>query len=79
MAETRTFRIEMSCLPPYAPESNPDEYLNRDFKTALRSGPVSSNKETLLQKVSAFMASISALSEKVRAYFCHPAARYAAS
>jgi S-adenosylmethionine synthetase len=33
-------QIELVFLPPYAPESNPDEYLNRDFKTALRSGPV---------------------------------------
>jgi hypothetical protein len=29
-------KIELIFLPPYAPESNPDEYLNRDFKTALR-------------------------------------------
>ena len=34
-------RIELAFLPPYAPESNPDEYLNRDFKTALRTGAVS--------------------------------------
>lgn len=80
--EPRTARIEVFCLPPYAPESNPDEYLNRDFKTALRSGPVSSNKETLLQKASAFMAfmaSLATLHDKVSAYFRHPAARSAAS
>nr|WP_232516636.1 transposase [Thauera sp. K11] len=27
-------------MPPYAPELNPDEYLNRDLKTATRSGPI---------------------------------------
>jgi transposase len=32
-------KIELIFLPPYAPESNPDEYLNRDFKTALRHRP----------------------------------------
>jgi transposase len=37
----KTERIELLFLPPYAPESNPDEYLNRDFKTALRSSAVS--------------------------------------
>jgi len=30
----KTDRIELVFLPPYAPESNPDEYLNRHFKTA---------------------------------------------
>lgn len=77
--ESRTARIEALYLPPYAPESNPDEYLNRDFKTALRSGPVSSNQGTLFQKASAFMASLATLPDEVGAYFRHPAARHAAS
>lgn len=42
-------RIELIFLPPYAPESNPDEYLNRDFKTALRTAPVSHDKASLLE------------------------------
>jgi transposase len=29
-------RIEVFYLPPYSPEINPDEYLNRDLKTMLR-------------------------------------------
>ncbi len=40
-------RIELAFLPPYAQESNPDEYLNRDFKTALRTGAVSTDKNSL--------------------------------
>jgi len=71
-------RIELVFLPPYAPESNPDEYLNRDFKTALRSGPVSQNAEALLEKAHAFMNRIAALPNHVAAYFRHPAAAYAA-
>lgn len=71
-------KIELAFLPPYAPESNPDEYLNRDFKTALRSGPVSSDKDSLLEKAMAFMNRLTTLPEKVRAYFRHPAAAYAA-
>ncbi len=39
-------RIELAFLPPYAPDSNPDEYLNRDFKTALRTGAVITDKNT---------------------------------
>ena len=77
--EPHAAQIELFYLPPYAPESNPDEYLNRDFKTALRSGPVSTDKDTLLNKATAFMTALSSLPEKVRAYFRHPAARYAAS
>ena len=75
----KAHQIELVYLPPYAPESNPDEYLNRDFKTALRSGPVSSNKATLLDKALLFMNGLTRLPEKVRAYFRHPAALYAAS
>lgn len=71
-------QIELVFLPPYAPESNPDEYLNRDFKTALRSGPVSQNTAELLEKAQAFMNRISALPHHVASYFKHPAAIYAA-
>jgi len=72
-------RIELAFLPPYNPEANPDEYLNHDFKTALRLGPVSHNRESLLEKALAFMTRLSTWPERVRAYFQHPAARYAAS
>ena len=72
-------RIELAFLPPYTPESNPDEYLNRDFKTALRTGPVSHDKQSLLEKANAFMNRLATLPEKVMAYFRHPAAAYAAS
>jgi transposase len=71
-------RIELVFLPPYAPESNPDEYLNRDFKTALRSGPVSQNTAELLEKAHAFMNRVAALPNHVASYFKHPAALYAA-
>lgn len=71
-------RIELVFLPPYAPESNPDEYLNRDFKTALRSGPVSQSAAELLEKAHAFMNRIAALPNHVAAYFKHPSAAYAA-
>ena len=75
--EPRAARIELFYLPPDAPESNPDESLNRNFKTVLRSGPVSSDKETLLQKARDFMTSPSTLPDQVIAYFRHPCARYA--
>lgn len=74
----KTDQIELVFLPPYAPESNPDEYLNRHFKTVLRTGVPSSDKKRLLQKATAFMAQLKTMPETVKAYFRHPAAAYAA-
>jgi hypothetical protein len=37
------------------PASNPDEYLNWDFKTALHTGPINHHKAFLLKKAAAFM------------------------
>ncbi len=75
----RKEQIEPVFLPPYAPESNPDEYLNRDFKTVLRTGPISTDKTSLLQKAMAFMEKLRQMPDKVISYFRHPAARYAMS
>ncbi len=75
--QDKSDRIELVFLPPYALESNPDEYRNRDFKTALRNEPVSQNAEELLEKAQAFMNRIAALPHHVAAYFKHPAAIYA--
>ena len=74
----KTDKIELVFLPPYAPESNPDEYLNRHFKTALRTGAVSHDKKTLLEKATAFMKQLATMPERVKAYFRHPAVAYAA-
>ena len=72
-------RIELAFLPPCAPESNPDEYLNRDFKTALRVGAVSTGKNSLMAKATAFMERLRQMPHKVTSYFRHPSARYAMS
>ena len=74
----KTDKIELVFLPPYAPESNPDEYLNRHFKTALRTGAVSHDKKTLLEKATTFMRQLATMPEMVKAYFRHPAAADAA-
>lgn len=72
-------RIELAFLPPYNPEANPDEYVSYDFKTALRLGSVSHSHESLLEKALAFMTRLSSWPERVRSYFHHPTARYAAA
>lgn len=77
-AEKHADRIELFYLPPYAPESNPDEYLNHDFKTALRLEPPSRDDSALLEKAKIIMQRIAALPERIRSYFEHPTAAYAA-
>lgn len=70
-------KIELFYLPPYAPELNPDEYLNRDLKTAIRSGAISKTATALLQKARAYMEHIAAMPDRVRSYFSHEHVRYA--
>jgi transposase len=70
--------IEVFYLPPYSPEINPDEYLNRDFKTELRSSDRAITKMGLIQKATNFMQFLAHTPERVMAYFSHTAVQYAA-
>ncbi|WP_442770017.1 transposase [Zoogloea ramigera] len=70
--------IELFYLPPYAPESNPDEYLNHDFKTSLRLEPASDNDSDLMQKAMRIMKRLAQMPGRVQSYFRHPLAAYAA-
>ena len=69
--------IEVFYLPPYAPQSNPDEYLNRDFKTHLRSADRCSTRDALLHKAAAFMQFLVNSPQRVRSYFQHDSVVYA--
>ncbi|MFB8831793.1 IS630 family transposase [Azotobacter sp. CWF10] len=69
--------IEAFYLPPYSPECNPDEYLNRDLKTRLRTSDRARNKSELLEKAEAFMSWLAKTPERVVAYFQHASVRYA--
>ena len=70
--------IEVFYLPPYAPEHNPDKYLNRALKTSIRSGPIAKTRKALKEIVREYMQDIVAAPEQVRAYFKHESVRYAA-
>lgn len=48
-------RIEVFYLPPYAPEVNPDDILNRDLKTELRTNPAAKNVGVLKKIALDFM------------------------
>lgn len=73
----RKDQIEVFYLPPYSPEINPDEYLNRDFKTRLRSSDRASSKKALMQKTTAFMEFLAKTPERVIAYFKKSPAQHA--
>ena len=71
-------RIEVFFLPPYAPEHNPDEYLNGDLKQRIRSGLPSRDQEELVKKTRSFMKTLQHRPNHVRSYFKHHLVRYAA-
>lgn len=70
--------IEMFYLPSYAPELNPDEYLNGDLKAGVHSQPPSRSQEHLIKKVKAHMRNLQKLPTRVSSYFKHPKIAYAA-
>lgn len=76
--QVHTHEIEVFYLPPYAPQSNPDEYLNRDFKTHLCSADRSRTRDELLDKASAFMRFLASRPERGKSYFNHDSVIYAA-
>ena len=69
-------RIELFFLPPYAPESNPDEYLNHALKLSVHSGDLPKNRSDIRQKTNSFMRSLQRNKDKVSAFFRHPFVSY---
>lgn len=72
-------KIAVFYLPSYSPELNPDEYLNSDLKTRIRSGLPARSQNDLVKKTRSFMKTIQKRSIHVIHYFKHPKVAYAAS
>ncbi len=70
-------KIEIFYLPPYAPELNLDEYLTRDLKTSIRSGPIARTATALRERARICMERIAAMPKRVRSYFSHEHVQYA--
>ena len=70
--------IELFFLPPYAPEHNPDEYLNNDLKQLLKNLPRPDTQEELVQATSSMLRSLQRRPDRIKAYFHHKDVRYAA-
>ncbi len=77
--EANREKIEVFFLPPYAPEYNPDEYLNGDLKHKIRSGIPARSQDDLTRKTHSFMKTLQKRSYHVKKYFKHPSVTYAAN
>ncbi len=71
-------RIELFYLPAYAPECNPEEYLNNDLKQQIKNKPRPSTKDGLVATTISVMRSIQRRPKRVRSYFRAKDVRYAA-
>lgn len=72
-------RIEVFELPRYAPELNPDEYLNNDLKGQVNEAGLPHNKHEVRSRIQAFMRHLLHFPERVMSYFQHPSVQYAAA
>jgi len=77
--EANRDKIKVFFLPPYAPEYNPDEYLNGDLKQKIRSGIPARSQDDLAKKTRSFMKTLQKRSHHVKSYFKHPVVNYAAN
>ena len=71
-------KIELFFLPPYAPECNPDEYLNNDVKQGMGRRSTPMDKATMKAGLRSHMQGLQRQPAKVRAFFQATEVRYAA-
>jgi len=71
-------RIELFYLPPYAPERNPDEYVNNDVKQGMGRRSTPMDKAAMKASLTSHMRGLQRRPHKVRSFFEAPDVRYAA-
>ena len=65
-------------MPKYAPERNPDEYLNCDLKANINTDGLPKDRQALQGKLRRFMQSLAKLPARIASYFEHKYIAYAA-
>jgi transposase len=70
--------IELFYLPPYAPELNPDEYLNGDLKLGVAKRAPARTKPELFTVARSHLRMLQRCPARVRRFFDHPRITYAA-
>lgn len=69
-------KIEVFFLPPYAPESNPDEYLNHAAKLYIHSGDLPRSKADMRHKAASFLRTLQKHLFRVSAFFSDSSVSY---
>jgi len=69
--------IEVFFLPPYAPEYNPDEYLNSDLKREIGNRPMPRSEDDIKINVLDYMQKLQLNYHKIISFFKAPSVRYA--
>lgn len=67
--EGRESEIELHWLPRYAPEYNPDEFLNNDLKQELANEPMPESSSELRATIGKILDRIASMSDRIRGYF----------
>jgi len=67
--EGREDEIELHWLPRYAPEYNPDEFLNNDLKQELENEPLPESTSGLRDTIGTILDRIAGMSDRIRGYF----------
>src|SRR3954447_22298380 len=75
----KTDRIGVFYLPRYAPERDPDEYLNCDVKANINTDGLPKGREESHGKLHRFMQRLAKLPARVASYFKHKCIAYAAA
>jgi hypothetical protein len=75
----RRDRLEVFYLLRYAPELNPDAYLNNDLKGQAHTAGLPQDKAEVRSHIQGFMRRLLHLPERVMSYFQHPSVQYAAA
>ena len=74
--EKRKDKMEVFFLPPYAPEYNPDEYLNHALKISVHSGQLPYTTDDINHKIQSFMRKLQHHPPSVSNFFLHPSLSY---
>jgi hypothetical protein len=70
-------QIELVYLPPYSPQANPDEILNRAMKTELRLRPAAKDAKSLKEIAVGFMNALVKTPGRIARYFLSQHVAYA--
>jgi transposase len=71
-------KLELFFLPSYAPERNPDEYLNNDLKRSIENRPIADSFKELAKNVISHMRKLQKMPHRAMSFFKHPSVVYAA-